>query len=298
MTLTSAYLNSERLLVSVSPTDAVFSGSFTFAASGAAPSNSIAIYLWLPEEGVDDPAVEALWKALGRGDLLATNAVQWEVLDRTVGLRLGSGESATFGPQRHQPFRAIATGRPSPQGGAKERQPLRSETNRASAVGTSSAATNTAPRMQLNAFVQLPDGSASGFLKYKGQHQGITFYALVTDIGSGIPSQDFCLYACKEGKCQPVVSLPRLQHRGYECSAEADTLNVYVIKRYTDKKPENQELLLSIKLPVLAQSYSQREAGQRIPTEQEKIKCMSGSGFTEPRDNASVSWWRSVTRDH
>jgi hypothetical protein len=269
--LASTYLNSERLQISVSTTDAVFSGLFTFAADArvAAPSNTIGIYLWIPEEGVGDPSVEAFWKASGGDTRRAANFVQ--LLDRTVGLKvtvgerelklgsgiyfsttpyrppvplsrqeerlraifernhpmpepdkldepgfcllttvfvcdgmlisnrtpvtvnyrqplarsaggarffympvfdrvpesistadtnrysitfvargcslavtngtlratLGSGESVTFSPQRHQPFRALVTGGRNPQGGANGRQPVGPETNRTSAAAAS-----------------------------------------------------------------------------------------------------------------------------------------------------------------
>ena len=89
----SAYLNSEHVLVSMSATHAVFSGSFTFATDqGWRWGCFVNFYIWFPEDSAGDPAVDAFWKALGRDDLLATNAVQWETLERAVGLSIRLGE--------------------------------------------------------------------------------------------------------------------------------------------------------------------------------------------------------------
>jgi hypothetical protein len=102
----SAFLSSEKLRVSVTATDAVFSGSFTFSTTEplrppseadpwrGARSLTINLYVWFPEESNGDPIVAEFWRTFRKGDinLLTTNAAYREIFDRAVGLRVRVGE--------------------------------------------------------------------------------------------------------------------------------------------------------------------------------------------------------------
>ena len=102
----SAFLDSEKLQVSVTATDAVFGGSFTFATREplSPPSDSdpwrgarpfaVDVYIWFPEEANGDPIVAEFWRTFRKGDInvLTTNAVGREVFGRAVGLRVRVGE--------------------------------------------------------------------------------------------------------------------------------------------------------------------------------------------------------------
>jgi hypothetical protein len=111
----SAYLDSEHVLISMSATDAVFSGSFTFATSPGWPGGwFVNFYIWFPEDSAGDPTVDAFWKALGRDDLLATNAVQWEILHRAVGLSIRLGERELSPGNGIEGFSATHYRRPVP----------------------------------------------------------------------------------------------------------------------------------------------------------------------------------------
>lgn len=93
--LLRAYPNSEHLLVSISAAEAVFSGSFTFVTAHAWRGDFrlfVGLYIWLPEDSAGDPAVEAFWKALGRNDLMTTNGVHLQALQRAVGLTVRVGD--------------------------------------------------------------------------------------------------------------------------------------------------------------------------------------------------------------
>ena len=102
----SAFLDSEKLQVSVTATDAVFTGSFTFATMEplSPPSDSdpwrgarpftVEVDIWFPEEANGDPLVAEFWRTFRKGNInvLTTNAVGREVFARAVGLRVRVGE--------------------------------------------------------------------------------------------------------------------------------------------------------------------------------------------------------------
>lgn len=99
------YLNSEKLLVSVSATDSVFSGSFTFATKaplgltkesdlreGARPV-TVEMFIWFPEGSNGDPVVEDFWKTFHQGiNVIGTNTLAKEVFERAVGLKVRIGD--------------------------------------------------------------------------------------------------------------------------------------------------------------------------------------------------------------
>jgi len=123
--------------------------------------------------------------------------------------------------------------------------------------------TNAPLALKVGQYISLPSDQqgAGGFLQYTGQHAGITFCALSLDIGSAMPSEDLRLYAQVDGKYSLVLSLPMLTRKGYRCTREADTLNVYLTRTYKeDKAEQNRDLLLTLNLPQLVKAHTETPA--------------------------------------
>lgn len=121
----------------------------------------------------------------------------------------------------------------------------------ASMMPVFSASTDKPSDLKIGTFVELPTGDkpATGFLKYVGQHKGVTFCALSADIGSAVPSEDFRLYTKTGDKYRLILSLPMLDRKGYKCVSEADILKVYLTRKYEDNKAlETKNIVLSINL--------------------------------------------------
>ncbi len=132
--------------------------------------------------------------------------------------------------------------------------------------------TNATPPMRLNSYVELPDQSASGFLKFTGQCQSTTFYALSKDIGSAVPSEDLRLYAQTGDNFRLIFSLPMTHRKGFRCQRDSDTLTVYVIDNYKDLvKTGTGRHLLSIDLAALLETVSPSERLNPTPGSQQMI---------------------------
>jgi len=102
----TAYIGSEKLVVSMTPTDANFTGCFAFSSCenllmpafadqwrGIRPT-TIQFYIWFPEEGNGDARIEEFWRTFRKGDInvLTTNVLGQEVFERSIGLRISVGE--------------------------------------------------------------------------------------------------------------------------------------------------------------------------------------------------------------
>lgn len=74
----------------------------------------------------------------------------------------------------------------------------------------------------------------SGFLLYSGKHQNCQIIALAADIGSGVPSEDLRIYVETDGRYRRMLEVPILTRRGFRCTWDADTLKVFLTKRYED----------------------------------------------------------------
>jgi hypothetical protein len=133
--------------------------------------------------------------------------------------------------------------------------------------------------LRIGAYVKFPD--AEGFLKYTGQHLGLTFYALSDDIGSAVPSEDFRLYARNGDSYRLLLSLPRLQRKGYRCVGEGDTLRVYVTGMY-DPATQDGDPVLVVDLSRLAKAYAEPDGAanrsQPIRPETNRTSSPTGSG--------------------
>jgi len=118
----------------------------------------------------------------------------------------------------------------------------------------SSADTTNVPQdLKVGRYVRLSGEGQQGFLRYMGQHQGVLFCALSSDYGSAIPSQDFRIYAQLKGVYRLVQSLPMLDHKGYRCVSDADTLRVYQTQTYKeDVAVDPKDLVLTINLAITA----------------------------------------------
>ena len=104
--LTNAYIASERLVVTLSPAEAKFVGTFTFKVPGGFPKwtkgppwAGMAIPVWFPERNDENPNVAEFWGVLRRGGLrpmylLAPDLAPSlsKVYKDTVGLTVHVGE--------------------------------------------------------------------------------------------------------------------------------------------------------------------------------------------------------------
>lgn len=124
----AAYLDSEHLLVSMSATDAVFTGSFTFATrellrlpSDIDPwrgerSMSVELYIWFPEQSNADPTVKAFWRTFRKSNFnfFTTNAAATETFDRIVGLKIRIGDRELKAGRGIDSFLAVPYQPPNP----------------------------------------------------------------------------------------------------------------------------------------------------------------------------------------
>ena len=109
----------------------------------------------------------------------------------------------------------------------------------------------------------------SGFVKYLGEHDGVTFCAVSTDIGSAVPSQDFRLFAGVGSSYRLVLSLPMTQCRGYRCTCVGDQLKVFVTTTLDENndpnwQPNDRDAVLSINLVKLLQAYPEIKPSPKV----------------------------------
>jgi hypothetical protein len=136
-----------------------------------------------------------------------------------------------------------------------------------------SGPTNATPPMRLNSHIELPDKSASGFLKFTGQCRTNTFYALSVNVGSAIPSEDFRLYLQTGGGYRLVFSVPLIPRRGFRCERESDTLSVYVVESFKDlDQPGTGQLLLALNLAAFLDAVSDPVRRHTSAVDQKRIK--------------------------
>jgi hypothetical protein len=124
----AAYLDSERLLVSMSATEAVFTGSFTFATrellrppSDKDPwrgerSMSVEVYIWFPEQSDGDPTVEEFWRTFRKSNFnFFTSAAATETFDRILGLKIRIGDRELKAGRGIDSFLAVPYRPPDPE---------------------------------------------------------------------------------------------------------------------------------------------------------------------------------------
>jgi len=97
-----AYIGSEKLVVTFTPTDATFTATFSFRSdegayqwSGTRPRPAlVALPIWFPENGADDPIVARFWRTFRKDhcNLLTTNATARDVFDDSIKLKVRIGE--------------------------------------------------------------------------------------------------------------------------------------------------------------------------------------------------------------
>ncbi len=95
---------------------------------------------------------------------------------------------------------------------------------------------------------------ASGFLKYRGIHSGVTVYALSLDIGSAMPSENFNLYAKSKHSSGPIFSLGAGSMKGFRCEVEGDIMRIFVTKGL-DRKDISKLPIAVIDLKQLISPY-------------------------------------------
>lgn len=118
-----------------------------------------------------------------------------------------------------------------------------------SAAPIAAHAEDVQPALQSGVHYDLP--GASGWLRYWGDHAGVRVCAFSMDTGSASPSQDLRLYALRNGRYEPILSLPMLIHKGYHCSVQGDTLRVHVVTRYNEIPEAGHAPVLVVNLDQL-----------------------------------------------